>query len=251
MSSIEREYRANPALNQSTLKPYLSEDPAIALQQEKEGIKTTPSMRLGTCLHDILWKRGDASSYPVLDMAGYTSAKALKWLEENPDGVITKDFEIAKACANRIIDALPDQWKALYENPKSLLEVPFYKDGKKALLDVVSASNLIGMDWKTTSATSTREFMYDFYKYEYPLQAWWYKEVSGVEEFAFVVVSKTFPHPVWVLEVNEECLKFGEERAKEAMEIRNATLSVAKNESHLEATILEVGAPHYWKKNRK
>ena len=117
-------------------------------------------------------------------------------------------------------------------------EVDFYTKHEKALLDVVSEDGKVGLDYKTTQATSEQGFIRECYKYHYPLQAAHYVDVAGLDEFIFIGVSYTAPHPVWCLSCSPSFLDYGREEkamAYKAMGLCTNTVN----------PVHEVQAPHW------
>lgn len=217
-------YRSDPRINASLLKTYRDYDPEIAEHKRYNPSPSTPAMQFGTLVHGILELKG--STPPEFVISPYDSFRtnaAKDWKKQQTEMgnyIITQDeLDRAHAMANRVLNHTPERIRSIIATGRA--EVDFYTKTEKALLDVVSDDGKVGLDYKTTLATSERGFIRECYKYHYPLQAAHYVDVAGLDEFIFVGVSHTAPHPVWCLSCSSSFLDYGREEkdlAYKAME---------------------------------
>lgn len=211
-------YREDPRINASLLKSYLDSDPRIAKYNQHNPKPPSPAMQFGTLVHSILEHKCDKmpEGFEVSPFPDFRSKAAREWKadQEEKGIMIIKEEEKEKAFKMAL-----SVWMTSPGDIQNMLragdpEVAYYTKTEKALLDVVYRG--VGLDYKTTQATSKDQFVRDCYKYHYPLQAAHYVDVAGLEKFYFIGVSHAAPHPCWVLECSESFLEFGRRQKAKA-----------------------------------
>jgi len=233
------EYRQDPRINASKLKEFLDQDPRIAHHKLANPTPPSPATSLGAAVHAIIEHLGELPNDLVeFPFDSLRTKESKKWMKANSDKTVLKSAEIqqAKAMAQNVLDTDHCGMREIIHHPESQREVAFYDDQFKALLDIVSPSGKIDVDYKTTSATSAEAFMRSAISYGYALQAYHYKMMSKCSEFYFVAVSSVAPYPVWVIECSPSFLAFGESQWHRAM----TAMSSEAPHSY------EMDAPKWW-----
>ena len=213
--TTEQEYRTAPLVNASMLKAFLQYDHRIAKHKILHPSPPTDAMTLGSLLHDLMEHKGEmGEKFVTSEYDNFRTKEAQAWKKEMiaTGRVIVTDKDWQKAQAMR---------KSIVENAPSWMfgddcehEKAFYTEKEKALCDLVHGNSVV--DWKTTSATSAREFVRECSKYNYYLQAKHYLNVTKLKEFWFVAVSTVEPYPVWTFRVSEDALSYGQSQIDEA-----------------------------------
>lgn len=214
-------YRRDKRLNQSLLKNFLTHDYQIAMEKINE--PSTPAKELGSLVHGIIELRGAVPyNYEVSPYSDFRKKEAREWkAEKQAQGItIVKQDELdqALAMANNVLHNSTPTLKAIINSEESKREQAFYDSEHKALLDCVSADGSIGIDYKTTSATSIEEFTRDVRKYHYDLQAAHYINLSYVIDFYFIAVSSVKPYPVWCFKCSESFIDGGQHKLDKALD---------------------------------
>ena len=225
-------YRDDKRLNQSLLKNFLVHDYEIALEKAKE--PSTPSMALGSLVHGIIELRGAVPyNYEVSPYADFRKKEAREWkAEKQAQGItIVKQDELDQALsmANNVLHNSTPTLKAIINADESKREQAFYDSQYKALLDCVSADGTVGIDYKTTSATSVEEFTRDVRKYHYDLQAAHYINLSYVIDFYFIAVSSVKPYPVWCFKCSDSFIDGGQQKLEKALDRYHNKLEAVLN----------------------
>ena len=225
-------YRQDKRLNQSLLKNFLTHDYSIAMEKINE--PSTPSKELGSLVHGIIELRGAVPyNYEVSPYADFRKKEAREWkAEKQAQGIsIIKQDELdqALAMANNVLHNSTPTLKAIINAGNSKREQAFYDSEHKALLDCVSADGTIGIDYKTTSATSIEEFTRDVRKYHYDLQAAHYINLSYVIDFYFIAVSSVKPYPVWCFKCSDSFIDGGQHKLDKALDRYHNKLEAVLN----------------------
>jgi len=225
-------YRQDKRLNQSLLKNFLIHDYQIAMEKINE--PSTPSKELGSLVHGIIELRGAVPyNYEVSPYADFRKKEAREWkAEKQAQGIsIIKQDELdqALAMANNVLHNSTPTLKAIINSEESKREQAFYDSEHKALLDCVSADGSIGIDYKTTSATSIEEFTRDVRKYHYDLQAAHYINLSYVIDFYFIAVSSVKPYPVWCFKCSDSFIDGGQHKLDKALDRYHNKLEAVLN----------------------
>ena len=64
-------------------------------------------------------------------------------------------------------------------------------------------------DVKTCQDNSPEGFKRDIYKWGYHLQAAFYMDMLGIDNFKFVAVTTSYPHTVEIYSLDEDTIEFG------------------------------------------
>ena len=214
-------YRDDKRLNQSLLKNFLVHDYEIALEKANE--PSTPSMALGSLVHGIIELRGAVPyNYEVSRYPDFRKKEAREWkVEKQAQGItIIKQDELdqALAMASNVLHNSTPTLKVIINSENSKREQAFYSSEHKALLDCISADGTVGIDYKTTSATSIEEFTRDVRKYHYDLQAAHYMNLSYVTDFYYIAVSSAKPYPVWCFKCSDSFIDGGQHKLDKALD---------------------------------
>jgi hypothetical protein len=225
-------YRQDKRLNQSLLKNFLTHDYSIAMEKISE--PPTPAKELGSLVHGIIELRGAVPyNYEVSPYADFRKKEAREWkADKQAQGItIVKQDELdqALAMANNVLHNSTPTLKAIINSEESKREQAFYNSEHKALLDCVSADGTVGIDYKTTSATSIEEFTRDVRKYHYDLQAAHYINLSYVIDFYFIAVSSVKPHPVWCFKCSDSFIDGGQHKLGKALDRYHNKLETVLN----------------------
>jgi len=210
-------YRADPRLNQSTLKLWLDNEPSIAAWVMANPEPPSAAMSIGTWTHKLIETN----------------------MQEKPLISPYDEFRTNKACgmAQSVLKAFPNLH---IEGGK--FEVEYYDENRKALLDYVSPCGKIGFDWKTTAATNLDNFRRDCSKYRYEIQAAWYSDLAKLDEFYFVGVSSAKPHPIFLIKACRASLNHG------ACLIKRALRAISEHEGKSERPMNLADAADMWEK---
>lgn len=73
----------------------------------------------------------------------------------------------------------------------------------RGTLDINNQHLLAGGDPKTTSTRSRSAFIKSCFEYDYPRQAWFYKQLAGLDEFFFLGIQKKAPYGVFVMDMSD------------------------------------------------
>jgi hypothetical protein len=201
---------------------------------EKINEPSTPAKELGSLVHGIIELRGAVPyNYEVSPYADFRKKEAREWkAEKQAQGIsIIKQDELdqALAMANNVLHNSTPTLKAIINADDSKREQAFYDSEHKALLDCVSADGTVGIDYKTTSATSIEEFTRDVRKYHYDLQAAHYINLSYVIDFYFIAVSSVKPYPVWCFKCSDSFIDGGQHKLDKALDRYHNKLEAVLN----------------------
>lgn len=88
----------------------------------------------------------------------------------------------------------------------------------KCKVDAINPSNFI-LDYKTTREPATlRNFSYSAKKYSYPRQGAFYRDITGVDSFWFLVQEKTYPYTVCLAELSPDSYEEGQIQYQDALD---------------------------------
>jgi hypothetical protein len=207
-------YHADPALGSTSLKTLATRTPAH-YQHDKAHPKTSDAFDLGTVTHSLILE-GDESGVAVLDFAAWTTKAAKEAREESRAAgkipLLTKDWEQVNAMRDSVM-AHPLAREAF---TKHLAEQSvFWEENGMTLKcrpDAWRPGSLI--DLKTTRDANPNEFGKTAHEYGYHQSAAHYidgvKAATGEElPFRFVLVEKTAPYLVSVVELDIEAINLG------------------------------------------
>jgi len=209
-----RDYHASPALGSSSLKTLATRTPAH-YQYDRTHPKFSDAFTLGTAAHSLILE-GDTSGIVVVEAANWLTkdAKAAKAeaLAAGKQPLLTKEIEQVWAMTHAVM-AHPEAWK-LFKDHKAEESVFWDEDGLmlKCRPDAWKPGQLV--DLKTTVNADPREFGKTVHNFGYHQSAAHYidgvKAATGEElPFTFVLVEKTAPYLVSVVELDWEAIDLG------------------------------------------
>jgi hypothetical protein len=215
-----KEYYTSPLINASTLKKFTGElDPQIAKHQLLHPAPPSDAMALGSLVHSLIEHEGELNDdeFAVSPYPNFRTKEARQWkqdmLETGKRLVDAATINKAQTMRNAILKQAPSwMFKGDYEDEKA-----YYGDKFKCLVDRAHFTQNAAIDWKTSSAVSSGQFIRDAIKYGYFLQAAFYLHVTGLKEFWFVAVSTVEPYPVWTFKVGPQALAYGKQQWEKAL----------------------------------
>lgn len=220
---IEREYRQHPAISRSELWR-IRESPQKFQYYREHPEDPTPALLFGQLFHKMLLDPMDVwnefAVAPSVDRRTKEGKEQWRHFEETNVGktVVTPDMVETAVAMCAAVHAEPLAEKLLNGDREKVF---FWTDDLtgeecKCRVDVLNTaySQPIIVDIKTTSDASTEAFVRSAINYGYDFQAAMYGE--GVERnirqkplFVFIVVEKTPPYAVNILQADELLLRRG------------------------------------------
>jgi len=208
------DYHANPALGSTSLKTLATKTPAH-YQHDKTHPKFSDAFTLGTAAHSLILE-GDTSGIVVVEAENWLTkdAKAAKAeaLAEGKQPLLVKEMAQVWAMHDAVMDH-PAAWAA-FNGHKAEESVFWDEDGLtlKCRPDAWQPGLLI--DLKTTRDANPNEFGKTAHEFGYHQSAAHYidgvKAATGEElPFHFVLVEKTAPYLVSVVELDVEAINIG------------------------------------------
>jgi len=210
-------YLGKAALSSSSLKKLL-QSPKAYEASLKDKQQETKALREGKLIHLLLLEPHKEETLNVIDVKSRT-AKAYKdaALEFGGENTFTSiEIATAKKVARAVKDC-PEAWEMIYgaatEVPVAgeIMDLPF-----RAKADILHKGTRI-VDLKTTG-NDLSKFKYDAYSFGYDAQAAIYTHLFGLEEFTFLVVSKS-TYDVGIFTTTPEFIKSGKAKVAKAIEI--------------------------------
>lgn len=209
-----RDYHADPALGSTSLKTLATRTPAH-YQHEKANPKTSDAFTLGTAAHSLILE-DDAAGVVVVEADNWMS-KAAK--EAKAEALASGDQPLLRkewlqVCAMQDAVMAHPVARELFTGHKAEQSVFWDEGGQmfKCRPDAWQPGGLI--DLKTAVNADPREFGKTAYNFGYHQSAAHYidgvKAATGEElSFAFVLVEKTAPYLVSVVELDWEAIDLG------------------------------------------
>jgi hypothetical protein len=208
------DYHANPALGSTSLKTLATKTPAH-YQHDLTHPKFSDAFTLGTAAHSLILE-GSTDDIVVVEADNWLTkdAKAAKAgaLAEGKQPLLVKEMEQIWAMLDAVM-AHPTAW-ALFTGHKAEQSVFWDEDGLalKCRPDAWKPGVLI--DLKTTRSADPNEFGKTAHEFGYHQSAAHYidgvKAATGEElSFHFVLVEKTAPYLVSVVELDIEAVNIG------------------------------------------
>lgn len=208
------DYHKDPALGSTSLKTLATKTPAH-YQHDKKHPKFSDAFTLGTAAHSLILE-GDTSGIVVVEADNWLTkdAKAAKVaaLAEGKQPLLTKEIEQVWAMTHAVM-AHPEAWK-LFKDHKAEQSVFWEEEGQlyKCRPDAWKPGLLI--DLKTCASADPNEFGKVAHNFGYHQSAAHYidgwKAATGEElPFKFVLVEKTAPYLVSVVELDWEAIDIG------------------------------------------
>lgn len=240
-------YHEAPGISSSNIRRF-GQSQLHAFEEEHE---TTPAMKFGTAAHSLIVEGEEAFVNDVVCLSGspYTNAnKELK--KEYEDRGLTvissKDKETLYSMREALIpeghkhlSAVQGEYPEVFNSPferaifwweKDLL-LKVKSDVLRYPLDPSSdPKSIILVDYKTTTDCSVRGFTSSIRKYQYELQAAWYKrgyEKAGfnVVDFIFVAQEKKKPFASKIFKMKHEDMTSGWLKLEHLLGEYNAVLN--------------------------
>lgn len=208
------DYHADPALGSTSLKTLATRTPAH-YQWDRTHPKTSDAFNIGTAAHSLILE-DDTSQFVVVDAANWLTKDAKTAKAEALAGglvpLLTKEFEQVKAMRDSVY-AHPAARAALTGHKAE--QSVFWEEEDLALKcrpDAWQPGKL--WDLKTTINADPTEFGKTAHNYGYHQSAAHYidgvKELTGEElPFGFILVEKTAPYLVSVVELDWEAVNLG------------------------------------------
>ena len=222
-----QQYHSHNSISASGLKTIYKKSVYHLINQR---FKETPAMALGTAVHAAILESDDFyNQYHVIDKIDKrTKAGKEEYL---------KQVELSKnhnSCTQKIIldydnHEIIKNILGAYRNHdlaqkycQGEIELSHYSqiDGVDVRVrpDCVNKISNFISDVKTCQDNSPEAFKRDVYKWGYHLQAAFYMDVLGIENFRFIAVTTSFPHTVEVYSLDEKTIEFGRNAWKQAFE---------------------------------
>ena len=207
-------YHADPALGSTSLKTLATKTPAH-YQHTLNHPKTSDAFDLGTAVHSLILE-GDESGVEVWDFPAWTTKIAKESREESRAAgkipMLTKDWKQVLAMRDSVM-AHPEAGK-LFTGHRAEASVFWEEDDLtlKCRPDAWKPGLLV--DLKTTVNADPNEFGKTAHSFGYHQSAAHYidggKAATGEElPFRFVLVEKTAPYLVSVVELDFEAIDYG------------------------------------------
>ena len=207
-------YHAHPALGSTSLKTLATKTPAH-WKWENEHPRNSDAFDLGTAAHSLILEN-DTSMFEVVDAANWLTkdAKAAK-AEAHATGrvpLLGKDYDQVTAMRDAVM-AHPVAAKLLTGH-RAEASVFWDEEGLQLKCRPDAWQPSILVDLKTTRIADPAEFGRTAADYGYHQSAAHYidgvKEATGEElPFHFILVEKTRPHLVSVVELDSEAVEIG------------------------------------------
>lgn len=209
-----RDYHADPALGSTSLKTLATKTPAH-YQHDKTTPKFSDAFTLGTAAHSLILE-ADTSGIVVVEADNWLTkdAKAAKAeaLAAGKQPLLTKEMAQVWAMHDAIMDH-PEAWKS-FTGHRAEASVFWEEEGLalKCRPDAWQPGALV--DLKTARDANPNEFGKTAHEYGYHQSAAHYidgvKAATGEElPFHFVLVEKTAPYLVSVVELDVEAINIG------------------------------------------
>ena len=218
-------YRANPAINASTLKAARTSMKHARHAYQRGDIEPTAAMELGTAVHAMLASLAGTS--PVSGVVRYEGRRAGKDWEafaiDHADDIILPAAAHDTACAMHAA-AAPMLNDLIRIGGAGEFEQPVYweRDGVKckALPDLMQEKQIV--DFKTTTAIDPRTIERNSYASGWHLQMGWYMDAHAVAfpkaerptVWILAIESKP-PHDAVLYRMDDDALDHGRKEARE------------------------------------
>lgn len=208
------EYHRDPRLGSTSLKTLATKTPAH-YQHDLKNPKTSDAFTLGTAAHSLILE-GDTSAFVIVDAANWLTkdAKTAKAdaLASGKVPLLTKEYQQIQDMCDSVMSH--EGARPLFFGHKAEQSVFWDEDGLplKCRPDAWKTGLLI--DLKTTINADPNEFGKTAHNFGYHQSAAHYidgvKAVTGEElPFKFVLVEKTAPYLVSVVELDWEAIDIG------------------------------------------
>lgn len=208
------DYHADPALGSTSLKTLATRTPAH-YQHDKAHPKTSDAFTLGTAAHSLILEH-DTSGIVVVEADNWLTkaakeAKAAA-LAEGKQPLLTKEWAQVQAMRDSVMNH--PQARALFTGHRPEESVFWDEDGLELKCRPDAWQPTVLMDLKTTVSADPRDFSKTAHTFGYHQSAAHY--IDGVKvatgdalPFYFVLVEKTAPYLVSVVELDWEAIDLG------------------------------------------
>lgn len=202
----DAEYRALPGVSQSALKA-LARSPAHYQHALKNPVEATEAMQLGRIIHHLALTPDVPPFWTVRPegMDGRTK-EGKAWAEANAGSVQIKP-DAALRCTGTVAAVLAHPaWPG--EGDAELSIAGTIDDAAvKGRLDLLHGGTIY--DIKTTQDARPEAFARQFYNLKYHVQAAYYCDLAGVDDFVFLAVETDAPHGCVAYRVSSSALEAG------------------------------------------
>ena len=215
------EYHSHKSISASGLKEIHKKSVYHFINRK---FKESPAMKLGTAVHQAILEPWDFHDiYHKIDKIDKRTKAGKEAYKKQMD--IAGDKIILESDQNFIIQEIIKKFKnhkLAQKYSKGEMELSHYT--KYMGIDVRVRPDCINRicnfisDVKTCQDNSPEAFKRDVYKWGYHLQAAFYMDVCGIDNFKFIAVTTTYPFTVEVHTLDEDTLEFGRNAYKQAIE---------------------------------
>ena len=263
-------YHEVPGISSSKIRRF-GQSQLHAFEEENE---TTPAMKFGTAAHSLIVEGEEAFVNNVVCLTGSPYTNANKELKKEYEGrgltVITaqeKDtlYSMKEALIPEGIKHLSadeGEYPSMFNSP---FERAIFWWEQDLLLKVKSdvlrypvnmphkSNSIILVDYKTTADCSVKGFTSSIRKYQYDLQAAWYKrgfEKAGfnVVDFIFVAQEKKKPFASKIFRISHTDMDSGWQRMESLLTEYNAVLNGKETTIYNSPSIVDIDLTTGWDK---
>jgi hypothetical protein len=263
-------YHEVPGISSSKIRRF-GQSQLHAFEEENE---TTPAMKFGTAAHSLIVEGEEAFVNNVVCLTGSPYTNANKELKKEYEGrgltVITaqeKDtlYSMKEALIPEGIKHLSadeGEYPSMFNSP---FERAIFWWEQDLLLKVKSdvlrypvnmphkSNSIILVDYKTTADCSVKGFTSSIRKYQYDLQAAWYKrgfEKAGfnVVDFIFVAQEKKKPYASKIFRMSHTDMDSGWQRMESLLTEYNAVLNGKETTIYNSPSIVDIDLTTGWDK---
>ncbi len=186
-------------------------------------IKETAAMRLGTAVHARLIEPETYNDiyYHMnhIENGRTKEGIALKKKElENANGRIPLSFDDSEKVVGLYNRFEKNKTAIKYCQGKIELSHYLKVDGVDVRVrpDIIGHNNEFIADIKTCQSSNPKKFKYDVFKRGYHIQAAFYMDMLGIDEFRFILCPTNPPYRIEVVKLDEEKIEMGRELWKRA-----------------------------------
>ena len=213
------QYHSHDSISASGLKTIYKKSVYHFLNQR---FKETPAMALGTAVHQAMLEPNDF--YDVYHVIDKIDKRTKAGKEEYKKQLDMANGRIVMESDNH--DIIKHILKKFRENDlaqkycKGEIELSHYLKYEnidvRVRPDCVNRISNFISDVKTCQDNSPDAFKRDVYKWGYHLQAAFYMDMLGINNFKFIAVTTTYPHTVEVYTLDDDTIEFGRNAWKQA-----------------------------------
>ena len=263
-------YHEVPGISSSKIRRF-GQSQLHAFEEENE---TTPAMKFGTAAHSLIVEGEEAFVNNVVCLTGSPYTNANKELKKEYEGrgltVITaKEKDTLYSMKEALIPEGIKHLSADEGEYPSMFNSPFERAifwwEQDLLLKVKSdvlrypvnmphkSNSIILVDYKTTADCSVKGFTSSIRKYQYDLQAAWYKrgfEKAGfnVVDFIFVAQEKKKPFASKIFRMSHTDMDSGWQRMESLLTEYNAVLNGKETTIYNSPSIVDIDLTTGWDK---